>query len=71
MKKLGVVKTSVYIYMTLVVTVIMSVLILHEPLTILAGVGMIFTLLGLFLSEAKPAKEKLPFRSQKTKAQKF
>ena len=70
-KKLGVVKTSVYIYMTPVVTVIMSVLILREPLTILAGVGMIFTLLGLFLSEAKPAKEKLPFLSQKINTQKF
>lgn len=52
-KELGVVKTSVYIYMTPVITVITSVLILQEQLTLLAGIGTAFTLAGLFLSEHK------------------
>lgn len=50
-KELGPVKTSVYIYMVPVITVITSVLILHEPLTLMAGAGTILTLIGLFLSE--------------------
>lgn len=52
-KELGAVKTSVYIYMVPVITVVTSVLILHEPLTPLAGLGTILTLAGLFLSERK------------------
>lgn len=57
-KKLGAVKTSVYIYMVPVITVVTSVLILHEQLTVLAGIGTIFTLIGLFLSECKPERKK-------------
>lgn len=53
-KKLGAVKTSVYIYMVPVITVVTSVLILQEQLTVLAGIGTILTLIGLFLSEYKP-----------------
>ncbi len=53
-KELGAVKTSVYIYMVPVITVITSVLILHENLTVLAGTGTVLTLIGLFLSEYKP-----------------
>lgn len=52
-KELGAVKTSVYIYMVPVITVITSVLILHEKLTLLAGIGTVLTLIGLFLSEDK------------------
>lgn len=52
-KKLGAIKTSVYIYMVPVVTVITSVLILHENLTVMSVIGTILTLLGLFLSESK------------------
>lgn len=52
-KELGAVKTSVYIYMVPVITVITSVLILHENLTLLAGIGTMLTLIGLFLSEYK------------------
>lgn len=55
-KELGAVKTSVYIYMVPVITVITSVLILHEKLTLLAGIGTVLTLIGLFLSEYKPEK---------------
>ena len=55
-KGLGAVKTSVYIYMVPVITVITSVLILHEKLTLLAGIGTVLTLIGLFLSEYKQEK---------------
>lgn len=53
-KQLGAVKTSVYIYMVPVITVVTSILILHERLTMLSGIGTILTLIGLFLSEYKP-----------------
>lgn len=59
-KVLGAVKTSVYIYMVPVITIVTSVLILHEKITVLAGVGTVFTLAGLFLSESKvfPLRER-------------
>lgn len=50
-KLLGAVKTSVYIYMTPVVTAVTSVLILHETVTPLAGIGIVLILTGLILSE--------------------
>ena len=50
-KVLGAVKTSAYIYLVPVVTVLTSVLVLHEKITLLAGVGTVLTLAGLFLSE--------------------
>ncbi len=52
-KELGAVKTSVYIYMIPVITVITSVIILHEKLTVLSVIGTLLTLAGLFLSERK------------------
>lgn len=52
-KELGAVKTSVYIYMLPVITVITSFIILHEKLTVLSVVGTLLTLAGLFLSERK------------------
>ena len=55
-KELGAVKTSVYIYLVPVITVIISVLILHEKLTLFAGIGTALTLIGLFLSEYKPER---------------
>lgn len=53
-KLLGPVRTSVYIYMSPVITVVTSALILHEPVTPLAAGGMALTLAGLFLSEGRP-----------------
>jgi len=50
---LGAVKTSIYIYMIPVVTVITSVIILHEKITLMAAIGTILTLAGLFISEKK------------------
>lgn len=52
-KALGAVKTSVYIYMVPVITIITSVLILHEPITPMAAAGTALTLTGLILSESK------------------
>nr|WP_296263623.1 DMT family transporter [uncultured Merdimonas sp.] len=52
-KVLGVLKTSVYIYLIPVITVAASVLILHEPFTWMTGAGTALTLAGLFLSEKK------------------
>ena len=56
-KILGAVKTSVYIYMVPVVTVVTSVIVLHEEITIIAFIGIVFTLLGLFLSERTSSKK--------------
>jgi drug/metabolite transporter (DMT)-like permease len=52
-KVLGAVKTSLYIYMVPVITVVTSALILQEKITVLAGVGTLMTLAGLVLSERK------------------
>lgn len=49
-KILGAVKTSVYIYMVPVITTLTSALILKEPVTVPAALGIIMTLAGLFLS---------------------
>lgn len=56
-KELGAIKTSVYIYMVPVITVVTSALFLHERLTLLAGTGTILTLIGLFLSEYKAERK--------------
>lgn len=52
-KILGAVKTSVYIYLVPVVTIITSILILHEKITGMGVVGVGLTLAGLFISENK------------------
>lgn len=52
-KVLGAVKTSIYIYMVPVITVVTSVLIIHEKITVMAVIGTILTLVGLFLSEGR------------------
>lgn len=50
-KILGAVKTSIYIYMVPVVTVIFSALILKEQITWMSALGTSLTLVGLFLSQ--------------------
>ena len=56
-KLLGAVKTSIYIYMVPVITVITSALILKEPVTWMTVAGTALTLAGLLLSERrKPGK---------------
>lgn len=59
-RTLGAVKTCVYIYMTPVISVIGSALILHERITPLTIIGTILTLTGLLISEKRasiPHKE--------------
>ncbi|MFP3919814.1 DMT family transporter [Lysinibacillus telephonicus] len=61
-KKLGAIKTSIYIYLVPVITVITAMIVLHEPLTWMAILGTFLTLTGLFISETKmitKKKEKL------------
>lgn len=53
LKVLGAVKTSVYIYMTPVVTIIASFIFLGEKLTYISLAGTVLTLTGLILSERK------------------
>lgn len=52
-KLLGAVKTSVYIYMVPVITVVTSVIVLSETLNKTSVFGIILTLAGLFISELK------------------
>ncbi|GIP17204.1 EamA family transporter [Paenibacillus montaniterrae] len=52
-KMLGAVKTSVYIYMVPVVTVIASAIMLKENITPAVGIGTLLALAGLLLSEGK------------------
>ncbi len=50
---LGAVKTSVYIYMVPVITVVTSAIILNENITVMAVAGTALTLAGLFISEQR------------------
>ncbi|MDO4312078.1 MAG: DMT family transporter [Eubacteriales bacterium] len=50
-KVLGVVRTSTYIYLTPVITIVTSVIILKEPVTWMSALGTVLTIAGLFLSE--------------------
>lgn len=50
-KILGAVKTSIYIYIVPVVTVVTSIIVLHEQITLMAFIGTVLTLIGLFLSQ--------------------
>lgn len=51
---LGAVKSSAYIYMVPVITIISSILILQEKMTWIALLGGALTMLGLYISELKP-----------------
>ncbi len=48
---LGAIKTSVYIYVIPVITILTSVIILHERLTVMSVAGTVLTLAGLGISE--------------------
>lgn len=52
-KTLGVVKTSIYIYIVPVITVVASTVFLHENITGIEIVGTILALVGLFVSNRK------------------
>ena len=55
-KVLGAVKTSVYIYLVPVITVLCSVVVLHETISPRAALGILLTLIGLLLSEMNNRK---------------
>lgn len=55
-KILGPVKTSVYIYLQPVITIVVSFFVLSERLTFISVVGTVLTLAGLVLSEKKYSK---------------
>lgn len=57
-KALGAVRTSLYIYMVPVITVITSLLILKEPVTALSVAGTVLTVAGLFISQYEGTDEK-------------
>lgn len=52
-KKLGAIKTSIYIYLVPVITVLTSAIFLKEKFTAISAIGTVFTLIGLFVSEIK------------------
>ena len=52
-RALGSVKTSVYIYAVPVITVITSLIFLHEVITWQSACGIVLTLAGLILSESR------------------
>ncbi len=65
-KMLGAVRTSVYIYMVPVITVITSILVLKEKITGMALAGIVLTLMGLFLSEKRKIQPQAMGRSKIT-----
>ncbi|MFA9376851.1 MAG: DMT family transporter [Lachnotalea sp.] len=52
-KILGAIKTSVYIYLTPVITVVTASIILNEKITVVSFLGTMLTLSGLLISESK------------------
>ncbi|MCP8952870.1 DMT family transporter [Bacillus safensis] len=57
-KTLGVVKSSVYIYGVPLITMVISMLVLHERLTFMSALGTALTLGGLLLSDKKSTGRK-------------
>ena len=56
-KILGAVKTSIYIYIVPVVTVVTSIIVLHEQITLMAFIGTVLILIGLFLSQKREVQK--------------
>ncbi|MFR7917819.1 MAG: EamA family transporter [Anaerostipes sp.] len=50
-KWIGAIKTSIYIYVSTIITVILSVLILHEKITEISIIGTVLILIGLVISQ--------------------
>ena len=57
-KWIGAIKTSVYIYVSPVVTVVLSVIVLHEKMTFVSVTGALLILLGLIVSQKKINQKK-------------
>ncbi len=56
-KNLGTIKTSIYIYVVPVITVITSAFILHEKITMISILGVLLTLGGLIISQIRFRKD--------------
>ena len=56
LRNIGAVKTSVYIYLSPVITTIASFLILNETINAFTIIGMVLAILGLVLSSINPKK---------------
>ena len=56
-KILGAVKTSIYIYIVPVVTVVTSIIVLHEQITLMAFIETVLTVIGLFLSQKREVQK--------------
>ena len=54
-QSLGPVKTSVYVYLVPLVSIVAGAVWLHEPVTLVAGIGIALTLAGMVLSEREKA----------------
>ncbi|WP_352437324.1 EamA family transporter [Bacillus pumilus] len=51
-------ETSVYIYGVPIITMVISMIVLHERLTLMSALGTVLTLGGLLLSDKKSAGRK-------------
>ena len=69
-KTLGPIKTMVYIYLVPVITVVCSVLILHEVVTPMSVGGTLLTLVGLALSQWDSLKQLRGRRGQEAASEK-
>ncbi len=58
-KVLGAVKTSIYIYLSPVITVSASVIIIHEPFTLMTAAGTVLTLSRLLISGIKHKRKEV------------
>ena len=68
--RLGAVRTSAYVYLVPVITVVASVIVLGEPFTPATAAGLVLTVGGLFLSESQPRAHRIPAAaSEKTAKQ--
>lgn len=68
--RLGAVRTSAYVYLVPVITVVASVIVLSEPFTPATAAGLVLTVGGLFLSESQPRAHRIPAAaSEKTAKQ--
>lgn len=56
---IGAVKTSLYIYVSPIVTVVLSMFVLHEKMTVFSVIGSVCILIGLMISQGKPTEQKV------------
>lgn len=54
---IGVLKTNVYVYLTPIITIIISIIVLKEKMTFIAIIGITLTLIGVIVSELRLNKQ--------------